>query len=63
MMVGESGQLVHAPFALGADAFYLQPADASAIIKQARAVHGPCAIAETVPTAKDPASGFWFSVP
>ena len=63
MMGGESGQLLHAPFALGDDAFHLSQADASIIVNRTRAVYGSCVIAETVPTANDPASTFWFTVP
>jgi hypothetical protein len=63
MMVGESGQLLHAPFALGADAFHLSQAEASVIVSRARAMYGSCVIAATVPTVKDPPFTFWFTVP
>lgn len=63
MMVGESGQLLHAPFAFGADAFHLSQADAATLFKRIRVAAGPCAIAEPVPTANDPASSFWFTTP
>lgn len=61
MMVGESGQLVHAPFALGADAFHLTQADASFIFS--RELFGNCKKAEAIPTEKDPTSSFWFVAP
>jgi hypothetical protein len=63
MMVGESGQFVHAPFALGDDTFHLTPADASSMLSRARAYAGPCATAEAVATRNDPASSFWFTAP
>ena len=62
-MVGASGQLLHTPFALGADTFHLSQADASALFERERGLYGSCAITERVPTANDPASSFWFSVP
>jgi hypothetical protein len=62
-MVGESGQLLHAPFSLGPDTFHLSKADALAIFRRIRTADGSCAIAEAVPTAKDPASTSWFTTP
>lgn len=63
MTVGESGQLLHAPFTLGADAFHLSKAEAASLLGRVRARAGSCVIAETVPTPTDPAYTFWFTVP
>lgn len=62
-MVGASGQLLHAPFALGPDAFHLTQADATFFVNRARAAYGSCVIPEAIPTASDPASSFWFTTP
>ncbi len=64
MMVGESGQLVHAPFALGDDAFHLTAADAAWVLDRARKAYGArCVTAEAVATRDDPATSFWFTAP
>lgn len=62
MMVGESGQLLHAPFALGADDFHLTQADASAVLRLERG-WGACVVGEAIPMPKDKASSFWFVAP
>lgn len=63
MMVGESGQLLHAPFTFGTDAFHLSKAEAASLLSHVRARAGSCVVAETVPMATDLAYTFWFTVP
>jgi|SRR5215469_6627079 len=63
LIVGQSGQLIHAPFTLGADTFHISQADATAAVERTRPVYGTCVTAEAVPTPQDPASSFWFTTP